>query len=48
MDEDCDTDEDMINKLNDIVYNDLEEGIEQLLSSKESPESLLYNFKGLN
>ena len=48
MDEDCDTDEEMIIKLNDIVFNDLEEAIAQLMNSKEPPESLISNYNGIN
>ena len=47
MDEDCETDEELILKLNDIVYNDLEEGINLLKNHKDSPQELLANFRGI-
>ena len=47
IDEDCETEEEMISKLNEVVYNDLEEGINQLKNMTDSPHELITNFRGI-
>jgi len=46
VDEDVETDEETLEKLDQIVFNDLLEGINELKNSKFSPDFLLHNYRG--
>lgn len=46
VDEDVETDEETLEKLDHIVYNDLQEGINELKNSNFSPDYLLHNYRG--
>ncbi len=46
VDEDVETDEETLEKLDQIVFNDLLEGINELKNSQFSPDFLLHNYRG--
>jgi hypothetical protein len=48
IDEDVLTEEEMLEKLNNVVYNDLLEGINDLKDGMKNPEELLSNYCGKN
>ena len=48
LDEDCETDEELLSISNDIVYNDLEESINHINENKKSPQELVANYRGIN
>lgn len=47
IDEDVETDEEILEKLNQVVYDDLIQGINELKNSKNSPDELLHNYRGI-
>lgn len=47
LDEDVETDEEMLVKLNEVVYDDLLQGIQDLKNPNNSPEMLLRNYRGI-